>query len=319
MIAFPGTSSSRNLYLAASLAVVSSCSTSHLILENERLHVEISEKGAELCSIHDKRSDAEILWIGDRTYWDGQAPVMFPVNVRMKDDHFSYNEKVYQMPMLGLAKNQVFKVDSNEDAGSASFSMSSSELTRKHFPFEFRLVVTYQLKGNALINRFRVTNAGKETMYFALGGHPGFYCPHDDGKTRGDYEIVFPRKWTTERIEVAGNYLQDKRIPFLQNEDRLSLDDARVPNGGMFLKESGVGQVGLAEKGKPPFVTVDLGDFPNVNIWTPPGFPFACIEPMVSHHDVQSSPVAIEEKAHLVSLPAGESRSYRFTIIVHGR
>ena len=76
-------------------------------------------------------------------------------------------------------------------------------------------------------------------------------------------------------------------------------------------------QIGVGYLNEPPYVTVDLGDFPNVNMWSPPDSPYICIEPLVSHHDFVDSPMAIEEKSHMIKLPAGESRIYRFTIIVH--
>ena len=34
-------------------------------MENEKLRVQISDHGAELCSIYDKEADREAVWIGD--------------------------------------------------------------------------------------------------------------------------------------------------------------------------------------------------------------------------------------------------------------
>ena len=75
-------------------------------------------------------------------------------------------------------------------------------------------------------------------------------------------------------------------------------------------------RIGLGLENEPPFVEVDLGNFPNVNLWSPPGYPFACIEPMVSHHDLHDSPLAIEKKRHLMALPGGQSVEYHFSIII---
>lgn len=297
--------------------LICSCSTQQFLIENQYLQVKIHPKGAELQSIFDKQSKKEILWYGDSLYWKKRAPIMFPVNVRMKGDQYTYQGKTYPMPKMGIATISDFKKTKKSTKTSIFLTLAADESTKKQYPFDFRLELNYELNGKELVNRFTIQNTGKERMYFALGGHPGFNCPLDNGKTRGDYEYVFPKKMTVERIEVAGNFLQENRIPYLENEDRIALDDARVPNGGMFLKESGVGTIGIAEKGQPPFVTIDLGDFPNVNLWTPPGYPFACIEPMVSHHDIENSPLAIEQKVHLIQLSAGESTTYAFSIIVH--
>lgn len=76
-------------------------------------------------------------------------------------------------------------------------------------------------------------------------------------------------------------------------------------------------QIGLGLTGQSPFLSIDLGDFPNVNLWSPPSNPYACIEPMLSHHDLVDSPMTIENKSYLIALPAGESRIYKYTIIIH--
>ena len=38
-------------------------------MENERLCIEISEHGAEVTRIYDKKKETELLWEGNPTYW----------------------------------------------------------------------------------------------------------------------------------------------------------------------------------------------------------------------------------------------------------
>ncbi len=287
-----------------------------VVLENEHLRVKINPIGAELQSIINLSTSTEILWIGDSTYWQAQAPVMFPVNVRFKDEKYSYRGKEYEMPRMGLAAINRFEVVPEGDSHKAMFAFSHTPQTKASYPFDFDLKITYELSENQLINHFSISNLGMDTMFFALGGHPGFNCPLENGLTRADYEYVFPHKMTIDRTAVENSLVQESKIPYLVNEDRLSLQDERVPNGGMFLPGHKLKEIGVARKGERPFVKVNLMDFPNVNLWSPPGMPFACIEPMVSHHDVEESPSAIKEKSHLVNLIPGETRQYRFAIIV---
>ena len=47
-------------------------------LENQRLCVEISELGAEVTRIYDKKNNAELLWEADPVYWKRHSPVLFP-------------------------------------------------------------------------------------------------------------------------------------------------------------------------------------------------------------------------------------------------
>lgn len=121
----------------------------------------------------------------------------------------------------------------------------------------------------------------------------------------------------SERIEVAMNLHQNRRIPYLNNEDRLALNDPRVPNSGMFLKSVEARKIGVGPRGKASCLTLDLADFPNVNLWTPEGMPFVCIEPMVGHHDQIDAPYEISQKECVVSLAAGAIGRYRFTMTVN--
>ena len=100
--------------------------------------------------------------------------------------------------------------------------------------------------------------------------------------------IVEPSNVDEELIK--NSLLKDSVAPFLQNETTLGFDDDRIPNTGIFIKDSVITKIGLAKSGQKPYISLILGNFPNVNIWSPPGYPFVCIEPMASHHDFEDSP-----------------------------
>ncbi len=288
-----------------------------VVIENDSLRVAISTLGAELQSIRHKNSGTEYLWQGDPEYWEARAPVMFPVNVRFKDNRFSHEGREYEIPKMGLAVISEFVPKVAVDGRSAEFELRANEETRERYPFDFVFKVIYRLEGSRLINEFIVENAGDAALYFAAGGHPGFRCPFEGGRDRGDYAISFSEPLTVERNEIVDSLIQPTRVPFLKNEDSIALDDERIPNGGMFQKDMKARVISVGRKGMEPYVSVDLGDFPNVNLWSPPGMPFVCIEPMVAHHDFQESPMSIAEKPYLVAVEAGESKRYRFTVSIN--
>ena len=87
------------------------CKQQIITIENETLCVSINKTGAELWNIFDKDKGVEYLWQGDPKYWSGRAPIMFPVNVRFKDEKFTFKDKMYDMPRMGLAKDADFKVE----------------------------------------------------------------------------------------------------------------------------------------------------------------------------------------------------------------
>ena len=50
-----------------------------MLLENEFLRVKVALRGAELCSLYDKRRREELIWQGDPTVWGWHAPLLFPL------------------------------------------------------------------------------------------------------------------------------------------------------------------------------------------------------------------------------------------------
>lgn len=279
--------------------------------------VTLATRGAELQNIVHVPTGTEYLWQGDAEFWAARSPNMFPVNVRFKDHKFSYKGKEYEMPILGLIVDADMEVVAGKDSTTVRHVLESSAETLKRYPFPFRYEILSMLAGTELVQQYTITNKGTETMYFALGGHPGFRTPLAKGRTRADYEYVFSQKLTNDRPVILEGMHRKYQVPYLENEDRLSLGDSRVPNAGMFLRDHPSRQIGIALKGEPPYVTVDLGDFPNTNLWSPPGVPYACIEPMVSHHDPIWAPLEIDKKSHLEQLAAGDSRTYTYRIRIH--
>lgn len=288
----------------------------NLCVENRFLKVEVNTLGAELQSIKSLKTGTEYLWQGDKEHWEGKAPVMFPVNVKFKDAHFLYKGKEYQMPDMGLAKISKFKmIDIRKEE--VVLVLESNSATLEKYPFPFRLQISYRLSGKKLINEFVVENTGEETMYFALGGHPGFRFPIEGKSERSQNGFVFDKKYTIKRTEIAGGLVQDNEIPFLNNENGFAFNDERIPNAGMFLKNMPSRKISIGAIDQPVYITVDLKDFPNVNMWTPPGMPFACIEPMLGHHDFQNTALEIDKKTYLTALQAGKKKSYSFSIIIN--
>ncbi len=280
-------------------------------LENDLLKVQISTLGAELQSIYGNESNLEYLWQGDSNYWAARSPIMFPVNVRFRDDRFTYNGKTYEMPRRGLADKANYDVE-NQNDHSVVLTFKSSEETLRYYPFHFVFKVSYILEDNRLINTFEIKNTGNDTMYYALGGHPGFRFPF--GGSRADYSYTFDDEYLLNRTEVLNSLVQNREIPFLQNESGFPLSDPRVPDGGMFVKKMPSKWVGMSYRENDPFVLVELSEFPNVNLWSPPGMPYACIEPMVGHHDEQHGSEDITEKEFLKTLSTAETVSYSYTI-----
>ena len=78
-------------------------------LENQRLCVEISEMGAEITRIYDKKNDAELLWEGNPTYWKRRSPILFPNVGKTYRNTVLINGTQYPTAQHGFARDSKFK------------------------------------------------------------------------------------------------------------------------------------------------------------------------------------------------------------------
>ena len=54
--------------------------------------------------------------------------------------------------------------------------------------------LTYELKDGMLSMEYQVENRDQRAMWYAIGAHPGFNCPMEDGFAFEDYQLVFERR-----------------------------------------------------------------------------------------------------------------------------
>ena len=77
-------------------------------LKNEQLKVQINPLGAEVHSV--QYQGREYLWQGDSASWGRQAPNLFPIVGRLKDNVYRYKEQEYTLTQHGFARDMVFTV-----------------------------------------------------------------------------------------------------------------------------------------------------------------------------------------------------------------
>lgn len=80
-----------------------------ITITNSQLTATINTLGAELISL--VKNNKNYIWNIDETYWDKTSPVLFPIVGRLKNDSYSFNEKTYQLPRHGFARNMEFSFD----------------------------------------------------------------------------------------------------------------------------------------------------------------------------------------------------------------
>ena len=105
-----------------------------MILDNGILHVEISEKGAEMVSL--SKHGVQYLWNADVNYWNRHAPILFPIVGRLCEDKYSWGDCEYTMKQHGFARDSRFVATGNRG------EMRLAEKPSKDvYPFNFDLSV----------------------------------------------------------------------------------------------------------------------------------------------------------------------------------
>ena len=128
-------------------------------LKNEQLSVVVSEKGAELQSIKDAHGK-EYLWQADPKYWGRHSPILFPIVCSVNDETYRVDGKEYHLPRHGFARDATFKLIAQSQR-KVTFVLESSEETKKVYPYDFTLSVSYVLDDNKVADDLSQYTDGK--------------------------------------------------------------------------------------------------------------------------------------------------------------
>lgn len=118
-------------------------------LENDQLRVTISDHGAELSGIFDKKNNREVLWNADPTYWKRHAPVLFPYVGRLYNDTSLIGGKTYTSGQHGFARDMEF-ICTEETGTSVTHLLEATDTTKRAWPYDFQLYITHTLNGRDL-------------------------------------------------------------------------------------------------------------------------------------------------------------------------
>ncbi|WP_291290803.1 aldose 1-epimerase family protein [Enterococcus sp.] len=282
-------------------------------LKNDLLSVVIDSKGAELQSVHD--SQKEYLWQADSMYWNRHAPILFPVVGKLKNDSFFYDEHKYSMSQHGFARDSDFSLISSSNTH-ASFSLQYSEQTLKHYPFKFLLEISYALNNRTLSIQYRVKNIDTKSIYFSIGGHPGFNVPLDKSETFEDYHIEFIPHKKRKFIPVTKEVLLDIDSAETKQLESLPLTRELFKKGVLIFETKGQTHIRLVSNKMGHSVSLSYQNMPYLGIWSPADSeaPFVCIEPWCGVADLSSSKNKFTEKLGINHLSINQVFSREHTI-----
>lgn len=276
-------------------------------ISNEKLTVEISSKGGEIYSIRDAEGK-EYLWQGDKEVWEDRAPNLFPYIGRMTDKKYQFAGSVYPMEIHGFLPSSKMQMVSKEE-DTLVLKLASSEETQAQYPFLFALFIRYHLNGAALEITYQVENHDQKTMYFGIGGHPGFQVPLEEGLSFEDYRIDFGAGAAPYRQRMSEDcFVLDGEDAFVLEEGRfLNLTHDLFDDDAIILKSMPKTAVLGSPKGKKEIV-VSYGQMDYLGIWhrpfKQPGY--VCIEPWSSLPSRKGVVEDLAMQPGLIALPAGE-------------
>ncbi|MFZ2694662.1 MAG: aldose 1-epimerase family protein, partial [Lactococcus raffinolactis] len=126
-------------------------------LKNEYLTVQFKTLGGQLTSIKDK-DGIEYLWQADPNYWNGQAPILFPICGSLRNDWAIYRpqESPFFTGLIsrhGFVRKEEFILEEVND-NSVTFSIKPNAEMLDNYLYQFELRVVYTLNGKSIRTEF---------------------------------------------------------------------------------------------------------------------------------------------------------------------
>ncbi len=254
-------------------------------IKNDKLKVVINPVGAQLWSIKDE-NDVEYLWQGDESIWSSRAPNLFPYIARLTEGTYTLNGQSYQMERHGFIRgSQLVPEDVKEDGVTLVLEQNSE--TKKQYPYDFKYKIVYQLEGNSLHITNVVENHSNETMYFAVGGHPGFNVPFENDKNAKfeDYYLEFGDGCKPKLVGFTDDCFVngEKHDYTLVDNKKLNLEHSLFEIDAIVFEDTSKSVIIKSDTSEKS-ITVDFPQFDYVGFWhmAKTEAPYVCVEPWTS-------------------------------------
>lgn len=286
-------------------------------LKNEHITAKILKHGAELKSLKRIGDETEYMWSADPSYWNRHSPVLFPIVGRVVNNEYTVDGQTYHLDRHGFARDMDFEVIKQSET-QVSLLLKWDEKTLKVYPYKFEFIITYALKDNQISIEYRVNNVDDKTIYFSVGGHPGFNCPLQAGESYEDYYFEFEKNETAKIMLTSGNglYSREKKL-YLNNEKIIKLTECLFKDDALVFEGLKSKSITLKSKKSDYSVRVDFEGFPLLGLWAlPTQSPFVCIEPWVGHADFSDFAGDFSAKEDQISLDVSKHFIREFTITI---
>lgn len=285
------------------------------IIKNDKIEVKVDSKGAQLQSV--LYENREYLWQGDKLYWGGRAPILFPIVGGLRNNLTVIEGKIYSMKRHGFARaSQYFVSEKTED--SVTYLIKSTDYTRAVYPYEFEFYVKHSVKDNTLTTQYTVVNTGDKVMPFAMGGHPAINCPLNKDEAFEDYVIEFPENENAQCPTVSmetGLIDFNNRYPCLDNGNTIKLSHRLFDADAMIFDTLKSRSCKLYSKKSGNGVKISFDGYDMFGVWSAVNdAPFICLEPWTGCATAFDEDDMFESKRNLIRLAPGEKCVKQFTL-----
>lgn len=247
-----------------------------LTLHGDGISATVVGQGAELVSLRDA-DGTEFLWQAGPE-WRRHSPVLFPIVGRLKGDRLHHQGRTYPMTQHGFARDKPFTW-AQTGPGSCTLVLTDDADTRAHYPFAFRLAVTYALDRKQLNVSFDITNTGDEPLPASVGAHPAFNWPLLPDLAKTDYRLTFASVEPAPIRRLKDGLLLPTPQPTPVEGNILKLSERLFDEDAVIMDQPASTSVRYAaERG--PALEMSWQGFQELGVWSKPGgAPFLCIEP----------------------------------------
>ena len=285
-------------------------------IKNNYLEVQISDNGAEIKSI--KYLEKDYLHNSDPKYWGRSAPLLWPNIGTIKNGQSVIDGVSYPMKKHGFLRDTMCQLECQSE-NKITFSVVACENTLKLYPYDFKILITYELLEQTLHSNLVFTNNSQTAMPFNLGLHPAFKVPLNEGEAFEDYKIIFDVPGTYEMPTVVltdGTIDYEKRIRTFTDLKELPLNYSDYDFDALVFENILSHQITLTNKDESHGVVFNFEDFPMLGIWTPNHIksPFICLEPWIGCADAPQSNGEFKTKRDLIYVEPNNSTTIKYSI-----
>lgn len=273
----------------------------YLKLQNDSLTAHITPLGAQIVSLKRNADGEEYIWQNGDGSWPRSGPVLFPICGRLYESKYTLDGKTYEMPQHGFALTSSLEVLRHTDDTLVLARVSDDE-TKKCYPFDCTLKVTFKLVGASVHVVYEVENRSDRKMPFSVGAHEGYAC---EGGVE-EYELVFDGDTSLERSMLDGGFVTGKTENVPLESGRMTLSYAEFDRGTYIFRRLSSHSVTLTHHGMPR-LRVDFTGFPTLALWTLSRRAYLCIEPWYGMSERAGKIGDLYEKDGILTLEPGKT------------